>query len=115
MQDGTRVGKSLPPPLCHLRTAKRIILRAALGFDWAVDKLHDIHFGNTTKLIEPLGLFRGQELRRQQFVELIDGMPHVVPFAKSVRTDFRPAGIADILVAFGNLIEIGRQQSLRLE
>ena len=30
-------------------------------------------------LIEPFGLFRVREVWRQQFVQLIDGMPHVVP------------------------------------
>jgi len=39
-------------------------------------------------------------------VQLIDGMSHVVPFTKVIRTDLCSAGIADVLVAFGNLIEI---------
>jgi hypothetical protein len=48
-------------------------------------------------------------------VQLVDGMPHLVPITKGVRTNLRPAGIPNVLLALGNLIEIRRQSTFRLE
>ena len=45
-------------------------------------------------------------------MQFIDGMPHVVSVTKGVRTNIRSAGVANILVAFANLIETSRQLAL---
>jgi hypothetical protein len=45
MQDGARVESSLLPEPFHRGAAEGIIFPGALGLDWVVDKLDDIHFG----------------------------------------------------------------------
>jgi hypothetical protein len=114
-KDGTRVESSLLPEPFHRGAAEGIIFPGALGLDWVVDKLDDIHFGNTTVLIEPLSLPRAQEFWWQQFMQFVDGVSHFMLIAEGVQTNFGPAGVADILVALGNLIEISWQSTLRVE
>src|SRR5271168_2155984 len=46
---------------------------------------------------------------RQQFVQFIDRVPHVMLFAQGVRNESRTAGVANILFALADFIEISRQ------
>ena len=48
-------------------------------------------------------------------MQLIDGVSHVVPVAKGIRANIRAAEIANIIVAFANLIEVSRQSALSVE
>src|SRR5215475_12898095 len=115
VQGGARVGNPLLPSQLHRSTTELIVFCRTLGSVWAVNKLHDIHLSDATVLIEPFRLFCVREVWRQQFVQLIDGMPHVVPVTKGIRTSLRPAAIANIFVALDNFIEIAWQPALGRE
>ena len=111
-QSSARIGKSLLPAGFHRGAAELKVFEYALGLERAVDKLGYIHFGDTAMLIQPSRLFRISQIRRQQFVQLINGMSYVVLVTNSVRAHPRSASIPNILIAFADFIEIARQPAM---
>src|SRR6266487_1232400 len=115
VQCGGGIGHPLLPAGVHRPPAELIVLRRALRFEGAIDELDDVHLGDAPKRIEPLGLFRSCDFQRQQFVQFVDRMAHLMPLLVGIGVDPRPAGIADIFFSLADLFEIFREFAVTLK
>ena len=65
--------------------------------------------------IKPVGLFGIAQLRRQDFHQLLDGVPHFVLLPEIFGGDARAAGEANVFFPFAHFLEICRQLAAALK
>ena len=65
--------------------------------------------------MKPFGLFRLQDIWRQQFLQFVDCMTHIVFLLEGVSIDTCPARIANIVLTLSDLFKICRQLTEALE
>src|ERR1700745_3287403 len=115
LQGAVRIGQTLLPSRFHRRAAELEVLERTLRLDRPVDELNDVHLSHATVLVEPLRLCGVRELRRQQFVQLIDCISNVMLFAQHIRGKHGPTSITNVLLALVDLIKISRPMAMRWE
>src|SRR5262245_46045564 len=115
LQRGAGIRKPLLPAVVHGDPAEFIVLARALWLVRAISELYDIHLGDAAELTKPLGLFGIAQLRRKDFHQLLNGVPHFVLLSEIFGGNARATGEANVFFAFAHFLEICRQLAAALK
>src|SRR5882672_6915512 len=74
-----------------------------------VNHLNDLHGSHAAEFVEQGGFRAGPQIVGKSLPKHVDAVAQIVQLPQCVRTRPRSAGIADVLVPLGNLVQIPRQ------
>lgn len=97
------------PSRFHRRAVEFVVLRLSQRVLRTVNHLNDVHGGHAAEFVEQGGFRAGPQIVGKSLPKHVDAVAQIVQLPQCIRTRPRSAGIADVLVPLGNLVQIPGQ------